>query len=487
MADIFEPVYRRVIETGEPSLNVEHRVVTNAQPNVPRYFITSFYPIKNGGGRVLGVNVVVMDITQRKQTEEELERLLRQEKAARAEAESANRMKDEFLATISHELRTPLTSILGWARMLTGGGLTTPQASHALDVIAQSAQSQNRLIEDILDTSRIITGRLKLDAQPVVIERIFHAAVDVIRPSAEAKGIVLSEVVERPDGVVLGDANRLQQVIWNLLSNAVKFTGEGGNIEARLGRAEGQVEIRVKDSGIGIEPAFLPHVFDRFRQAEMSSTREYGGLGIGLAIVRHIVEMHGGSVSAASHGKGQGATFKIRLPLITASRLAQPVQAAQPAQPAQPGGPSPVAPPPELKERTTSENSHRLNGVRVLLVEDNLDTLEMLKFIFNEAGAEVVTATSVDKALEALDRFKPDALVSDIAMPDRDGYDLIREIRAREPERGGKIPAVAVTAYARAEDRVRVLASGFQMHIAKPIDPDELIAVVSSLTGHIHY
>jgi CheY-like chemotaxis protein len=359
--------------------------------------------------------------------------------------------------------------------MLTGGGLTASQARHALEVIAQSAQSQNRLIEDILDTSRIITGRLKLDAHPVVIERIFHAAVDVVRPSAEAKGIALNEVVDAPDGVVFGDANRLQQALWNLLSNAIKFTNEGGRIEARLWRAEEQVEIAVKDTGIGIEPRFLPHVFDRFRQADASSTREFGGLGIGLSIVRHIIEMHGGGVSASSPGKGRGATFMIRLPLIS------------PLLQARPEGPRAEAPPPTPVERKSSENSHRLNGVRVLLVEDNPDTLDMLKFIFDESGAEVIAATSVDEALDALDRFRPDALVSDIAMPDRDGYDLISEIRSREPERGGKIPAVAVTAYARAEDRVRVLAAGFQMHIAKPIDPDELIAVVASLTGHIHY
>ncbi len=475
MADTVEPVCRRVIETGEPALNVEQSAESANELGAARHFITSYYPIKNGGGRVLGVNIVVMEITERKKIEEELERLLGQEKAAREEAEAANRMKDEFLATISHELRTPLTSILGWARMLTGGGLTQPQARHALEVIAQSAQSQNRLIEDILDTSRIITGRLKLDAQPVLIENIFHAAVDVIRPSAEAKGIALSEVVDTPDGVVFGDANRLQQALWNLLSNAVKFTNEGGRIEARLGRAEGQIEIAVKDTGIGIDPRFLPHVFDRFRQADASSTREYGGLGIGLAIVRHIVEMHGGSVLASSPGKGRGATFMIRLPLISKLRLAPR------------SGPRAEAPPPAPAERMVLENGHRLDGVRVLLVEDNPDTLDMLRFIFDEAGAEVIPATSVDDALDALERFRPDALVSDIAMPDRDGYDLIREIRSRDPERGGKIPAVAVTAYARAEDRVRVLAAGFQMHIAKPIDPDELIAVVASLTGNIHY
>ena len=475
MADTVEPVCRRVIETGEPALNVEQSAESANELGAARHFITSYYPIKNGGGRVLGVNIVVMEITERKKIEEELERLLGQEKAAREEAEAANRMKDEFLATISHELRTPLTSILGWARMLTGGGLTQPQARHALEVIAQSAQSQNRLIEDILDTSRIITGRLKLDAQPVLIENIFHAAVDVIRPSAEAKGIALSEVVDTPDGVVFGDANRLQQALWNLLSNAVKFTNEGGRIEARLGRAVGQIEIAVKDTGIGIDPRFLPHVFDRFRQADASSTREYGGLGIGLAIVRHIVEMHGGSVLASSPGKGRGATFMIRLPLISKLRLAPR------------SGPRAEAPPPAPAERMVLENGHRLDGVRVLLVEDNPDTLDMLRFIFDEAGAEVIPATSVDDALDALERFRPDALVSDIAMPDRDGYDLIREIRSRDPERGGKIPAVAVTAYARAEDRVRVLAAGFQMHIAKPIDPDELIAVVASLTGNIHY
>jgi PAS domain S-box-containing protein len=473
-ADTLEPVFRRVIETGEPALNLEQSVATDAQPGVVRHFIASFYPIMNGGGLTLGVNVVVMEITERKKIEEELERLLREEKAAREEAEAANRMKDEFLATVSHELRTPLTSILGWARLLTGGGLTTPQARHALDVIAESAQSQTQLIEDILDTSRIITGRFKLDAQPVEIEHVFHAAVDVIRPSAEAKGVVLSEVVEAPDGVVLGDDNRLRQAVWNLLSNAVKFTSMGGRVEARLGRAEGQIEITVKDTGIGIEPKFLPHVFDRFRQANSTSTRKYGGLGIGLAIVRHSVEIHGGSVSASSLGKSQGATFRIRLPLLSASRLERPERPRVEAAPT-------------MRERKILENSGRLDGVRVLLVEDNLDTLDMLKFIFDESGAEVITATSVDEALEALERFSPDALVSDIAMPDRDGYDLIREVRSLDPERGGKIPAVAVSAYTKAEDRARVLAAGFQMHIAKPIVPGELIAVVASLTGHIDY
>jgi signal transduction histidine kinase len=356
-----------VIESGEPALNIEESVVTAAQPGVVRHFISSYYPIKNGGGRALGVNVVVMEITQIKKIEEELARLLRQEKAAHEEAQSANRMKDEFLATVSHELRTPLTSILGWARILTGRRLTEAQARHALEVIAQSAQSQSQLIEDILDTSRIIAGRFKLDAQSVTIEHIFRAAVDVIRPSAEAKGVFLSAVVDEPDGVVLGDANRLQQAIWNLLSNAVKFTGECGRIEARLGRAEGQIEIVVKDTGIGIESGFLPHVFDRFRQADSTSTREHGGLGIGLAIVRHIVEMHGGGVSASSPGRGQGATFRIRLPMISALRPE--------------GLETEPAPAPEIERKVLNE-SHRLDEVRVLLVEDSPETLDLLKVIF---------------------------------------------------------------------------------------------------------
>ncbi|HEX5084513.1 MAG TPA: ATP-binding protein, partial [Blastocatellia bacterium] len=473
VADEVGPDFRRVIETGEPILNAEHRFELPAQSGVMRNFIGSFYPIKNGSGRVLCINIVAVDITQRKKIEEKLEQLLRQEKAAREEAEAVNRMKDEFLTTISHELRTPLTSILGWARMLTGGKLTGQQARHAMEVIERSAQSQTRLVEDVLDTSRIITGSLKLDTQPVPIEYVFHAAVDVVRPSAEAKGIVLSEVVDEPDGIVLGDANRLQQAIWNLLSNAVKFTDEGGRVEARLGRAEGQIDIAVSDTGIGIDPGFLPHVFDRFSQADSTSTREYGGLGIGLAITRHIVEMHGGRVSALSPGKGRGATFKIRLPLTSAARLTRAE------------GLRVEAPTPTPVERKISENGQRLDGVRVLLVEDEPDTLDMLKFIFYESGAEVLAATSVDEALGALERFSPDVLVSDLAMPGRDGYELIREVRSRELGLGRKIPAVAVTAYARGEDRMRALSAGYQMHIVKPIVPDELIVVVASLTGRI--
>ena len=469
IADAAEPYYRGVIETGVPILNIESSMV--ARSGAVQHFIVSYYPIKDREGRVLGVNVVVMEITQRKTIENELERLLLQEKAAREEAEAANRTKDEFLATISHELRTPLTSILGWARMLVSGTLPEKETRHAQQVIVQSAQSQTRLIDDILDTSRIITGRLKLDAHPVPIERVFQAAVDVIRPSAEAKQIALTVVVDDPRCTVFGDASRLQQAIWNLLSNAVKFTNEGGRIYARLARADGQVEISIADTGVGIEPRFLPHVFERFRQADSSSTRRYGGLGLGLAIVRHIVEMHGGTVSASSPGPGQGATFKVRFPVATSRP--QQLETSPPQSGAK-----------QIVDVTPRDHGRMLYGVRVLVVEDDPDTLDMLKFILDKRGAQVTTAASAKEALEAVDRSKPDVLVSDVAMPNQDGFELIGRLRSRAPERGGNIPAAALTAYTREEDRQRALSAGFQSYVRKPVDPEELVAVVAGLTRH---
>jgi PAS domain S-box-containing protein len=434
------------------------------------------------GGKPVLVAGAMVDITERKKAEKAMRKseenarlLLRQEKAARAEAEVANRMKDEFLATISHELRTPLTSIMGWACMLTSGSLSERQARHAMEVIAKSAQSQTRLVDDMLDTSRIITGSLKLDAKPVEIERVFQATVDVVRPSAEVKGVALTAVIDVQGDVVFGDPSRLQQAIWNLLSNAVKFTNQGGRIEARLSRAGNQIEITVSDTGIGIEPQFLPYVFERFRQADSTSTRKYGGLGLGLAVAHHIIELHGGGISASSPGRDQGATFRIRLPLASTSR------------PPQLGSRRLESEAPQKEARKGSEERQRLDGVRILLVEDDPDTLELLRFIFYERGAEVITATSASEALEALEHFRPDALVSDIAMPNQDGYDLIRQVRSRGPEQGGKIPAVAVTAYASAEDRARALAAGFQTHMSKPVNLDELISTVATLTGQIHF
>jgi CheY-like chemotaxis protein len=421
---------------------------------------------------VLGVNVVVMDITERKRAQETLERLLRQEKASREAAEAASRQKDEFLATVSHELRTPLTAITGWTWMLLNGQLPEAQVHHALEVIARSAKSQSELIADILDMSRIVMGKLKLDCRLVEIGSVFQAAVDVIQPGVQAKRIALHVVMDGGNRMVLADANRLQQAIWNLLSNAVKFTNEGGQVEAQLTAGPGRAEISVTDSGIGIEPQFLPHLFERFRQADSSSTREYGGLGLGLAIVRHVVEMHGGRVSASSPGKGQGSTFKITLPLVTGAGAPRAEVPALESKPATAAG------------RAPEEKVHMLDHVRVLVVEDDPDTLDLLKVVLDNSGAVVVTAASVREAIDTFEQWRPDVLVTDLAMPEQDGYQLIEQVRSRSSEQGGNTPAVALTAYARSEDQIRALAAGFQMHLAKPIAPKELIAALASLSGH---
>lgn len=470
-AEAIEPLYRRVIDTGQPILNVE--LSLPARTGEVQHFLVSYYPVKNRERRVLGVNVVVVDITERKRIEETLERLLRQEKASREAAEAASRMKDDFLATVSHELRTPLTAILGWTSLLLHGPLPASQTPHALEVIARSAKAQSELIADILDMSRIVAGRLKLDVRPVEIENVFQSAIDVIRPSAQAKRIALAVEVTGRRQMVLGDAGRLQQVIWNLLSNAVKFTAEAGHIDARLAFGSSQAELSITDSGVGIEPQFVPYLFERFRQADSSSTRRYGGLGLGLAIVRNVVEMHGGSVSASSPGKGQGATFKIILPLMASAELPQ---ATSPAV-----GSKAVAAPAIAAE----EKAGTLDHVRVLVVEDDPDTLDFLRVVLDNSGADVATASSAREAIDTFDHWRPDILVSDLAMPEQDGYQLIGAVRSRGPERGGDTPAVALTAYARSEDRRRALTSGFQMHLTKPIVPTELISALASLSKRI--
>jgi CheY-like chemotaxis protein len=413
------------------------------------------------------------DITESKRAEEERQRLFRQEKTAREEAETANRIKDDFLATVSHELRTPLTSIMGWASMLMQEQLPAPQARHALEVIARSAKSQSELIDDVLDTARIVTGRLRLDARLFEMESIFHSAIDIIRPSITAKRIALKIAVGCPHHMVYGDPSRLQQVVWNLLSNAVKFTPEGGHIVAQLTFGSGRAEISVTDSGIGIEPQFLPYLFERFRQADSSSTRRYGGLGLGLAIVRHVVEMHGGTVSASSPGKGGGSTFTITIPLMANSEESPPVVAPAPKDSA------PSA-------STCEERVQPLDHVRVLVVEDDADTLDLLRFVLAESGADVATAPSVKEALDVFERWRPDVLVSDIAMPEEDGYQLIGQLRSRGSERGGNVAAVAITAYVRKEDKDRALAAGFQKHLSKPVAPKELVTALTELSGRPH-
>jgi PAS domain S-box-containing protein len=427
-------------------------------------------------GRHRGFAKVTRDITRRKESEEERERLLSQEKSAREEAELSSRLKDEFLATLSHELRTPLTSILGWASLGVNGSMPDNQARQAMEAIAENARAQARLIDDILDMSRIITGSFRLDAQPVDVERVFQGVIDVVRPSAELKRVALNMVVDARGETVLGDADRLRQAIWNLLSNAVKFSNEGGRIDARLARAGNQIEIAVSDNGVGIDPQFMPHVFERFRQADGAFTRRHGGLGLGLAIARHIVEIHGGDISASSPGKDQGATFKIRLPLTSLGPASR-----------RPGAGLWRAVSDERRDngRTPAEERQRLDGLRILVVEDNPDVLQTLRLIFNERGAEVFIAGSEAEAMDALAQRKLDALVSDITMPNQEGYELIRHVRELGLEQGGGIPAIAITARASAEDRVNALSSGFQMHISKPIDPEEIIAIVASLVGRI--
>ncbi|HEX9941489.1 MAG TPA: response regulator [Thermoanaerobaculia bacterium] len=405
------------------------------------------------------------EIRIREWAEQERARLLVLEQAARQQAEEANRMKDEFLATLSHELRTPLNAILGWVQVLRTGKLDEAAAARALETIERNSRMQAQLIADLLDVSRIITGKLRLDFKPVELHRIIDAALESVRPAADAKGIQLAVSLGRLSSPVLGDADRLQQVVWNLLSNAIKFTPRSGRVEVRLSESAPNALIQVSDTGIGIRPDFLPYVFDRFRQAESSLTRSHGGLGLGLSIVRHMVELHGGTVEVDSVGEGQGATFTVRLPLRAELAEASPLEG-------RPAASSRVWSLPDL-----------LKDVRVLVVEDEEDTRDLLVTALEQCGAEVAAVGSVPAALAAFDRATPDVLVSDIGIPEEDGYSLIHKVRSREAGNGGKVPAAALTAYARAEDRLRALEAGFQTHLAKPVDPSELVATVARLAG----
>jgi len=427
-------------------------------------------PIKNAQGEVIGASRIARDITERKRAEEAIRAAYEQEAAARAEAELANRLKDEFLATVSHELRSPLNSILGWSKMLSAKRLDEEQSARGLEVIYSSAHAQNKLIGDLLDVSRIITGKLRLDVSMVDLIPIIAAAMDVVRPAADAKQISLISTLDPAAGPVSGDADRLQQVVWNLLSNAVKFTPPGGRVGVRLEREVASVTITVSDTGEGIEPEFLPFVFDRFRQFEGGAARPSGGLGLGLAIVRHLVELHGGTVNAASRGKGQGATFTVTLPLAVTREEASEVERDRLAGAGE--IPQGHAPAPDL-----------LYDLRVLLVDDEPDARILLGMILTSYGAEVRDCASAAEAIQILDEWSPDVLVSDIGMPFEDGYELMRKVRAREPERGGLIPALALTAYARAEDAQRALEAGYQAHIPKPVDPGELAMAVANFAG----
>jgi PAS domain S-box-containing protein len=384
---------------------------------------------------------------------------------ARQRAEEANRAKDEFLAMVSHELRTPLNSMLGWTRLLRSGRLDEKAFTRGLETVERNTLSQAQLIEDLLDVSRIITGKLRLSVEPIDLEPVIQTAVDSVRPAANAKEIRLQTIVDSGAGLVSGDRERLQQIIWNLLANAIKFTPKHGKVRLQLARVDSHVEISVADTGQGIDSGFLPHVFDRFRQADAGITRKQGGLGLGLAIVRHLVELHGGTVQAESEGMGKGSTFVVLLPVMAIRRESAKAK---------------VMPRTSVEARGL-EGISMLGGVRVLVVDDEPDTREMLSVVLGECEAEVRSAGSAAEALAALESWVPDVLVSDIGMPCEDGYELIAKVRSLPADRGGRIPAVALTAYARFEDRMRALGAGFQMHVAKPVEPAELVMVIHSL------
>jgi signal transduction histidine kinase/DNA-binding response OmpR family regulator len=407
------------------------------------------------------------EIAERKQAEEERAQLLVREQAARAEAEQANRTKDEFLATLSHELRTPLSAILGWSHLVRSNKLDEAQLSRGLETIERNARSQSQLIDDLLDVSRIITGKLQIEYRPVDLPTVIEAAIDSVRPAVEAKEIKFETAVESASPV-LGDANRLQQIFWNLFSNAVKFTRAGGQVNVAVKRRDSQVQISVTDTGIGISAEFLPYIFDRFRQADGSTTRAHGGLGLGLAIVRHLVELHQGTIEVESRGKDQGSTFTVRFPIAPAARLhhSGDVEALQP----------------QVADLFLN-SSKILDGLRILVVDDEEDSRDLVTTILTRCGSEVRCSESADEAILAFEEWNPDLLVTDIGMPIEDGYSLIKRLRNLRSTRAKQIPAVALTAYATDEDRSLALSAGFQMHLTKPIEPQSLVTSIAAALG----
>ncbi|MFN2514692.1 MAG: ATP-binding protein [Pyrinomonadaceae bacterium] len=409
------------------------------------------------------------EISDRLRAEEALRVALVREQMTRSEAETASRMKDEFLANVSHELRTPLNAIIGWSHLLRSGSLDEATMARAMETIDRNAKSQAQLIEDILDVSRMITGKLRLNNEPVDIASVINAAIDSVQLAVDSKDLQLEVTLDPSARHTVGDSSRLQQVVWNLLANAIKFTPSGGRIEVKVRRAGRNLQIQVSDTGDGISPAFLPFIFDRFRQADGTSTRQHGGLGLGLAIVRHLVELHGGTIKAESAGEAQGATFTVKLPLAPSPERARQRRKVAPTS----------------KPREDSQGQFAslpsLDDVHVLLVDDDADTLQILSVMLANSKATVQTAASVSEALEVLEWYEPDVVVSDLAMPGEDGYSLIRQLKALEAENGKQTPTVALTSYVRVEDRARALSAGFNMFVPKPVQPDELITAIANL------
>jgi len=425
-------------------------------------FVSNVY--EEDGHQVIQCNI--RDITDRKRAEKERTLLLAAAQSARAEADSANDVKDKFLATLSHELRTPLTSILGWSHLLTDGKLDKQQTARAIETIARNARAQGRLIDELLDISRILTGKLSLDLRAVKLAPLIQAVVDDLRPAANARSINLKVAFNSEIGPILGDSDRLQQIVRNLLTNAIKFTPKGGDVQVRLERNDSHALITVNDSGQGIVPELLPHVFERFRQADSSNTRSNGGLGLGLSIVRQLVELHRGTVTAESSGKNAGSTFRVMLPLPSLHRVPDVAEKTDPRNERN----SPITP------------QHSLSGLLVLVVDDERDTRELVGMMLMTCGAEVVSVGSATEALDQMERQRFDLLISDIGMPEMNGYDLIATVRQLAEEQGGRTPAVALTAYAGIDDRKRALAAGYEMHIPKPFVTAELIRAAIFLT-----
>jgi PAS domain S-box-containing protein len=432
-----------------------------------KWWEVTLSPLQDPAGGEARVLAISRDVTARKELDDRRERLLVQELRARQDAELANRVKDDFIATVSHELRTPLSAILGWARLLSAGNLSGEKQAQAIQVIERNAKVQAQLVEDLLDVSRILSGKLRLEVAPTELVEVVDAALDVVRTAADAKGVRVEAILDPRAGPLMGDPNRLQQVVWNLLSNAVKFTPKGGRIQVRLQRRDSNIELIVEDTGRGIEPAFLPFIFEKFRQAEGGASKSHRGLGLGLSIVKYLVEAHGGTIGASSEGVDQGTRFVVRFPISPLLSLrSQADSAPHPSR----SGLSPVM-----------EFPAELVGLPILVVDDQLDARALLTTVLEQSRAVVLTAKNADEAYDSFVSERPAVLISDIGMPGATGYELIRKVRALPVEEGGATPAVALTAYARSEDRIRALSAGFNMHLPKPIEPAELLVVLASL------
>ena len=460
----------RILERLRRGERVDHFETVRVRKDGAQLDISlTISPVRDAEGRIVGASKIARDISDRKRSEAERQRLLEAAQEDRQQADRANRLKDEFLATLSHELRSPLNAIVGWTHILRDNPSDAETRRKAVETIHRNAQAQNQLISDILDVSRIVAGKLRLDTARLDLVEVIEAALDTVAPAAQARGVRLEPVLDPNAGPVTGDPDRLQQVVWNLLSNAIKFApSKSGRVHVRLEAVNSHVRITVEDNGPGIDPGFLPHVFERFRQADSSSTRPHHGLGLGLAIVRHLVELHGGTARAENRADRPGAVFTIELPRRTVAAVLDSERAAERH--------------PRAEEAVWLESAPSLAGLHILVVDDEADSRELLALVLERCGGRVTSVGSSQEGLAALAASRPDVVVTDIEMPQQNGYDFIRELRSLPAERGGQVPAVALTAYAGAQDRLKALRAGFQIHVAKPVQPAELAAVIASLS-----